>query len=613
MSAIETHSLFILIGLALFGAVLGLLRLLQQRRLRSAAGAIERLQGKAARDLRQAKAEEKELREEKDLLVRPSLYGIPYLAWILTSLVVLLVFLILFFENLIVPYSIPAVGETAWHTYRAPARFELAGRLYLRHQVLLQEGATVTLSDRQRIERALQVRGQVDGLQALGTVLLLVTFAFILLYHINILYPSVNDKNRNLILIFLTLLVVLICAKLSLFYDLYSPYLIPVPWAGMMIAILVNRRIVPLTMLTVLIFATMDTRFDFSPFLVLLAGGLVSGSWVRAARRRSELMIASFLVALVMTLVYYCHIMLVEGKVEWLHADPVACFSNGILSGLMVLTVLPLFEKIFDFASNFRLMELIDLNTSILKEFFFKAPGSYQHTMSVANIAESVANEIGANGLLVRVGSYYHDIGKIFNPQFFVENQTEGKNPHDDLGPVASAAVLRSHVILGWKLAREIGLPGAVRDFIPEHHGTCTIDYFYHKSREMDAGMKSERIFKYPGPKPRSKETAIVMLVDSVESAFRSLDDRDEGKIRELVDRIINRKLEQGELDRSGLTIGELKKIADILTHVLKSSSHQRISYPSGEEVKTVPGDSKVRLLEDRRKPGAASQRSQEK
>jgi hypothetical protein len=201
--------------------------------------------------------------------------------------------------------------------------------------------------------------------------------------------------------------------------------------------------------------------------------------------------------------------------------------------------------------------------------------------MAVANISESVANEIGANSLLVRVGSYYHDIGKMFSPEFFIENQVAGENLHESLGLVASAAIIRSHVTRGVQLARQIGLPGAVEDFIPQHHGTSTIDYFYHKSKQLESEIKSERVFKYPGPKPQSRETAVVMIVDSCEAACRVVESRDDQTIRNLVSRIVQRKLEQGELDQSGLTIGELKKIEDTVTHILKSTGHHRIAYPS--------------------------------
>lgn len=197
----------------------------------------------------------------------------------------------------------------------------------------------------------------------------------------------------------------------------------------------------------------------------------------------------------------------------------------------------------------------------------------------------------------------------MFRLEYFIENQMAGENLHEKLGLVASAAVLRSHVTMGVQLARKIGLPGAAEDFIPQHHGTSTIDYFYFKSKELESEIKSERVFKYPGPKPQSKETAIVMIVDSCEAACRLLESRDDETVRKLVSRIVNRKMEQGELDQSGLTIGELKKIEDTVTHVLKSTGHRRIAYPS-DSVPDQEGKSRDSSLRVVRRRGACEKQS---
>ena len=609
MAEIYQYSVAILIGVAIFGAILGVLRLRHNRQMRSAEGLIRRLEGTAVPSLEGDDSPEKALQDDEILPARPSLYGIPYLAWIITSLVIPSVFLILFFENLTDPYSPPPVQTEAWIAYRAPAAFEFRGKQFPRHELLIPKGKLVTDSDRSVVQEALRNRESVGPENVLGTLLILTIFTLILLYHTNFLYPSSTEKNKNLILIYLTILIVLVCAKVALFYEVFSPYLIPVPWAGLMITVLINRRIVPLIMLITLIFVSLASQFDFGLFLVLLSGGLVSGSWVRQARRRSELMAASVMVGLVMAFVFLCELVLTGGGLFDAFPNAVAALTNGIIAALLTLIFLPIFERLFDFTSPFRLMELLDLNTPVLKELFFKAPGTYQHSMAVANIAESVANEIGANGLLVRVGAYYHDIGKMFSPEYFIENQVGGENLHEKLGLVASAAVLRSHVTMGVQLARQIKLPGAVEDFIPQHHGTSTIDYFYYKSKELESEIKSERVFKYPGPKPQSRETAIVMIVDSCEAACRVLESRDDEAVRQLVSRIVNRKLEQGELDQSGLTIGELKKIEDTVTHILKSTGHRRIAYPSDSESarKEEPRESSLRVV---RRRGTAEKES---
>jgi len=598
MTGIYTYSVAILLGVAVFGAILGLMRLLHNRRLQSAQGVIQRLKNSALRDLGEQALPDKELGEEELVPARPSLFGIPYVAWISTSLFIPGAFLIIFFANLVYPYDPPDTGSEAWIAYRAPAAFQAQGRSLVRHELLIPKGKRITESDRLLVEEALRNRYNVPSGEVLGTLLILSVFIFILLYHINILYPTGTEKNKNLILIYLTILIVLVCAKISLFYGIFSPYLIPLPWAGMVITVFVNRRLVPLTMLITLIFVFLQAPFDFGLFLVLLSGGLVSGSWVRQARRRDELMFASLLVGLVMGGVFLCQSILNGHPLSFVLPDAVASLSNGVLAGFLTLITLPAFERLFDFASPFRLMELLDLNTPVLSELFLKAPGTYQHTMAVASIAGRVANEIGANGLLVRVGTYYHDIGKMFNPQYFVENQVGEEDQHDELGPVASAAVIRSHVTLGIRLARRIGLPGPVEDFIPEHHGTSTIEFFYHKSKQQESQIKSERVFKYSGPKPQSKETAVLMIVDSCEAACRVLKSRDEEEVRKLVNRIAYGKLEQREFDESGLTIGELQKIIDLLTDILQSARHQRIAYPSDKQSRADESrQSKLRIV----------------
>lgn len=405
MAEIYQYSVAILIGVVIFGAVLGFLHLQHARKMRSAEGLIRKMEGTAVPVVDGDGWSEKSLQDEEILPARLALYGIPYLAWIITSLVIPSVFLILFFENLTNPYSPPAVQSEAWIAYRAPAAFEFQGKQFPRHALLIPKGKLVTESDRRVVQEALRNREGVRPESVLGTLLIVAIFTLILLYHTNILYPRSTEKNKNLILIYLTILIVLVCAKVALFYEVFSPYLIPVPWAGLMITVLINRRIVPLIMLITLIFVSLASQFDFGLFLVLLSGGLVSGSWVRQARRRSELMAASFMVGLVLVFVYLCELVWTGGGLFDAFPNAVAALTNGIVAALLTLIFLPIFERLFDFTSPFRLMELLDLNAPVLKELFFKAPGTYPHSLAAANISENVANEIGANGLLVRVGS----------------------------------------------------------------------------------------------------------------------------------------------------------------------------------------------------------------
>jgi putative nucleotidyltransferase with HDIG domain len=218
-----------------------------------------------------------------------------------------------------------------------------------------------------------------------------------------------------------------------------------------------------------------------------------------------------------------------------------------------------------------------------------EAPGTYAHTINVANLSEAAANVIGANGLLCRVGVYYHDVGKMLKPQFFVENQPGGRNPHDKLKPHTSAAIVREHVLEGEKMAREEGLPEPVVRFIPEHHGTQLIGFFYEKAREESGEEVDQSEFRYPGPKPRSKETAITMLADSVESATRALQDPSTERVRELVRTIVEGKIRDGQLSDSPLTLKEIATIQEAFAKVIGGMYHHRLDYPATKHITDAP------------------------
>jgi cyclic-di-AMP phosphodiesterase PgpH len=262
---------------------------------------------------------------------------------------------------------------------------------------------------------------------------------------------------------------------------------------------------------------------------------------------------------------------------------------NAIVASLLAIGFLPLIEAFTRVTTDQTLLELSDLNRKLLKRLSLEAPGTYAHTIAVANLTEAAANAIGANGLLARVGTYYHDIGKLSKPQYFIENQPRGRNPHDKLKPSMSAGIIRSHVVEGLKLCDQDKLPEAVKRFIPEHHGTQQISYFLNKARELDPNAQLNAAdFTYPGPKPQTKETAILMLADTVESAARVLHEPNPIKIREMVDRLVGQKISEGQLDQSPLTLREIDSIKESLTGVLMGMYHHRIEYPSAPPVAQV-------------------------
>jgi hypothetical protein len=261
-------------------------------------------------------------------------------------------------------------------------------------------------------------------------------------------------------------------------------------------------------------------------------------------------------------------------------------FINGLVSALVVLGALKVFEYLFGELTNFSLLELSDsINQPLLKRLAFEAPGTYHHSLILSNLAGAAADAIGANVLLVRVGAYYHDIGKLVKPHYFTENQMMADNKHDDLEPSMSRLVILNHVKEGVELARKNGMNEKIVDFILQHHGTSLIHFFYQRAlTEANGEEVSEENYRYPGPKPQTKETALMMLADAVEGATRSLDEHTQPKIDEVVRRVVNNKFIDGQLDECALTLREIDTISKTFTSVLSAMYHVRVKYPDAAQ-----------------------------
>ena len=266
-------------------------------------------------------------------------------------------------------------------------------------------------------------------------------------------------------------------------------------------------------------------------------------------------------------------------------------FLGGILAAIFVMVLAPVAEMIFNYVTDIKLLELGNLNHPLLREMIVTAPGTYHHSQLVAVLAEAAAAEIGANPLLARVGSYFHDIGKMRKPSYFIENQQNGENRHDKLSPSMSALIISSHVKDGLELAREYHLPQRIADFIPQHQGTKLITYFYNKAVEQSQGKEGtvdETKYRYPGPRPQSREAGIILLADGVEAAVRSIPEKTPQKIRSMVQKIINKNYTEAQLDECEMTLRDLHLIAETFTRVLIGIYHQRIEYPDVDEKKAT-------------------------
>lgn len=259
--------------------------------------------------------------------------------------------------------------------------------------------------------------------------------------------------------------------------------------------------------------------------------------------------------------------------------------AGGLLAGIVALGLLPLAESSFGFITEFRLVELSSPTSPLLQKLLLEAPGTYQHSLIISNLVEQAVKNIGGNYLLARVGALYHDVGKLRRPHFFTENQFSGENPHDRISPHLSYLIIVSHVRDGVELLHEYGIPLAIEPFVSEHHGTTVLAYFYKRALEDESGLE-ELNFRYPGPRPRSRETAVLMLADAVESASRSLVDPSQGSIRALIERLVEARLQDGQLSESSLNFHDLEVIKNTFERMLTAILHRRVSYPSPEDLR---------------------------
>jgi putative nucleotidyltransferase with HDIG domain len=399
-------------------------------------------------------------------------------------------------------------------------------------------------------------------------------------------------------------------SRRSVYHEFRHILLVTTLVLGLVVAAAISSRsgwpveIVPIALPTVIVAALWDGRMALTlslvlavllagqtPFLglsalyTLVLGGAAAGLGVRVVRRRAQTWVFVAVIAGADIVAALTHGMLRSRAPAEVITAAGWGIMNAIGSTLIAMGFLPLIESFTRITTDQRLLELSDMNHPLLQRLQREAVGTFSHTLNVANLAEAAARSIGANALLTRVGTYYHDVGKVAKPQYFIENQPQGRNPHDKLKPATSAAVVRNHVLEGLRLADEAKLPDCVRAFIAEHHGTQSISFFYERAREIDPEAELEpRDFSYPGPRPQSRETAILMLADSVESAARVLHDPTPERVRALVDRIVESKTSQGQLDDAPLTFGELTRIKEEFVTGLSGIYHQRIDYPSTRE-----------------------------
>lgn len=390
---------------------------------------------------------------------------------------------------------------------------------------------------------------------------------------------DIFQNNIKVTFIFFNVILMVLLTVLVIQFNVQYVYVVPLCILPLTIKGFFDSRLGLFThVITVLLLGFIVPDSYEYMFLQIIAG-IVTILTVSELYKRANLFITVGQITLVYILSYFAFTVIQEGSIYEVEPETFLMFLLGGLATLFVQPLIYAYEKIFGLVSDMSLLELSDTNSKLLKELSDKAPGTFHHSLNVANLAEAAANEIHANAMLVRVGALYHDIGKMQNPTYFTENQTTSVNSHDELSPQESAELIIEHVINGIEIAKRRNLPDRVIDFIRTHHGTTTVYYFLKKARENDDNVNEED-FRYPGPMPFSKETAILMMCDSVEAASKSIKEPTASIIDSFVEKIINKQMEDGQFLNSDITFMEIQNVKKVLKRKLKNIYHLRIEYP---------------------------------
>jgi len=500
------------------------------------------------------------------------------------------------------------LGRNLIKTYLRPNTFFNADRTRVLKEAAMQTvpPQQVTIWKDEKIVRAGDVvkPEQMAKLEALGLTqapipwrvligngLLVILLMVVVLFY---LYQQNKEIYRNaghLYLLGIIVVVVMVVAKAIIAINITQwpelsalfGYMVPMAAAGMLIAILLDSRLAVLVVavMSFLLMLMTDGQLRFG--VVGLVGGITGVYTVSRLSQRGDLARAGVYTSLANITAILIMELIQSSSVGLIVASAVLFgVGNGFLSAILTIGLLPYLETTFKITSSVRLLELSHPGNPLLKRLLTEAPGTYHHSIVVGNLAEAAAEAISAESLLTRVGAYYHDIGKLKRPYFFIENQLNQDNPHDKIAPSLSTLILTAHVKDGVELAREYKLPPVIIDIIEQHHGSSLCTYFYHKALEngQNEAAVSEEEFRYEGPKPKTKEAALVMLADSVEAAVRSLQNRTPGRVEGMVRKIIKDKLMDGQLDECDLTLKDLDAIASAFLQVLSGIFHARIEYP---------------------------------
>ena len=467
-----------------------------------------------------------------------------------------------------------------------------------KNEVIILKGQTITRDIADKIKSLVKTKKQTEGnysswLRFLGQLMMitLVTFIFVLFLRINRKEIFFRNRKLSFLLIlhfFMTVVIVTVMQigeHIKSDFDVNYHLIVPVCMVPIVITIFFDDRIGFVSNVIVGVVAAYVTPNSFEFFFIQVCAGSVAVYNLTVLRNRSQFFETVGLVFVTYCIAYLSYNFFVKGNIEALNYRNLAMFLINVLFTMATYPLIYFFEKLFGFSSDLTYIELLDTNHPILKELAMKAPGTFQHSLQVANLAEAATNKIDGHGLLVRVGAMFHDIGKIYQPQYFTENQ-KGHNAHDELNPLQSAEIIINHVPLGVELAKQYNLPGEIIDFIKTHHGNSRVEAFYRKHLANAPGDDSDGLFRYRGPLPSSKEQAVLMIADSCEAASRSLVNPTEQDLEQLIEKIITYKVNDNQLAHARITFRDLNKIKAEILKILINIYHTRTKYPGDEKKK---------------------------
>lgn len=455
---------------------------------------------------------------------------------------------------------------------------ERGGRIIAKGEIV--EGDKYQILQSLKAEYQSQILGSTSLIWMIVGYTLLVSLVFLMLFLFLKKYrPDIFQNNTKVTFIFFNILLMVFLTTFVVEWEPRYVYVVPICILPLILKAFFDARVglfIHVGTILLLGFVVPDS-FEYM-FLQFIAG-IVTILTSSELYRRANLFISVGQITLIYILGYFAFFVIQEGTLQSIVLEN---FGYFILCGLATLFAHPLiylYEKMFGLVSDVSLLELSDTNSKLLKELSNKAPGTFHHSLNVANLAEAAANEIGANSMLVRVGALYHDIGKMHNPTMFTENQTNSINSHNELDPVESAEIIIGHVIKGIEIARKNNIPDRIIDFIRTHHGTTLVYFFYKKELDQN-GTANKEDFTYPGPSPFSRETAILMMSDSVEAASKSLKEPTSTMIDNLVEKIIDNQMDQGQFLNADITFKEIQMIKKVLKKKLNNIFHLRVEYP---------------------------------